>query len=102
MYETRHPQLGLSALDVDMISCFLLAQRASVLGEIEALDDYYRRWPDAGESHMLPVLRRREALLKDLAQRLGPLRQALYDESGGRGAAGPQIGQQLSLFEQQR
>ena len=102
MYETRHPQLGLSAFDVDLVICFLLAQRAATLGEIEVLADQERRWPDFGESHCLPVLRQREALLKDLAQRLGPLRQALYDESGGRGAAGPQIGQQLSLFEQQR
>ena len=97
MYETRHPQLGLSVLDVDMISCFLLAQRASVLGEIEALDDYHRRWPDAGESHMLPVLRRRAELLKALTLRLDPLREALKRECGGLGVADPQNCEQLTF-----
>lgn len=100
MYETRHPQLGLSALDVDMISCFLLMQRNETLGEIEVLVEQ-EKWLEFGESTMLPVLRQRAELLKSLTQRLGPLREALRHECGGLGVADPQNCLQLSLFEPQ-
>ena len=100
MYETRHPQLGLSVLDIDMISCFLLMQRNETLGEIEVLVEQ-EKWLEFGESTMLPVLRQRIELLKSLTQRLGPLREALRHECGGLGVADPQNCLQLSLFEQQ-